>query len=446
VQAETLVQIARALDGRGTAEARKEAERRYFEALHIAVAERHDQLAAEIWSRLVQLATLMDSGMEQAHAWWDHSQAAVRRIGNTVRDQARLHHTLGDIYYREGKYAEAADEQNRAIAAGASMPEHQLEMSSYYGALGNALERQGSAEALRLHERALTIVRDALGRSHPRVIKAQMDYGKALEKRGQLAAARAVLEDALASMPAKYRDSQIDAGKLHAFLSDVSYAEARLDEAAAHGRKSLEIYQRVGAPDRLVAEAYMNLANAELRRDSFASALALYEKALELRKPYLGSDHYVIGVTEGYIADALIGLLRNDEAMVHVREAERIFARGSSRDQATEAWIQLVHGKALVGQRQLGAAVPVLERALQLLEDAPNAENSASSMWALARALHGLGREPGRARQLAERARALFDALGPVGARNRDAVKRFLQQLSPVPASQDAGRGEGTVR
>jgi hypothetical protein len=33
-----------------------------------------------------------------------------------------------------------------------------------------------------------------------------------------------------------------------------------------------------------------------------------------------------------------------------------------------------------------------------------------------------------------------------VGARNRDAVKRFVQRLSPVPASQDAGRGEGTAR
>src|SRR6201999_113840 len=49
-----------ALALRGPADARAESERLYFEALDLAEAERHDQLAAEIWGKLVLLAVRMD--------------------------------------------------------------------------------------------------------------------------------------------------------------------------------------------------------------------------------------------------------------------------------------------------------------------------------------------------------------------------------------------------
>jgi len=436
VRAEALVQMADAIDGRVSAEARTEAQGLYFEALDIAEAARHDQLAALIWSRLVVLATRMDSGTEQAHAWWRRNEAAVRRIGNGAFDQAKLHHLLGAIYYRESKYAEAADEQNRAITAIAGAPEQRLELSRYYDALARALEPQGRIdEAIQLHERALKIAGDALGQSHPYVVTLLMNYGKALEKRGQFDHARSVLESALTSMPAPYRESHLDAGKLYAFLSDLSYAQGNFDDAAAHGRKSLQIYERTGASDRVRAEAYTNLANAELGRKNFTDALTMYESSLALRRPYLGVDHHLIGINEGSIAEALVGLERYDEAVVHVSEAERIFKRGTAHDQATQVWINTVHGEVLVGQRQLSAAVPILEQALRLFDDAPELGNSAHATWALARALHGLRKEPGRVRQLAERARALFATLGAQEARNRDAVEQFIERLSSVPAS-----------
>jgi tetratricopeptide (TPR) repeat protein len=236
--------------------------------------------------------------------------------------------------------------------------------------------------------------------------------------------------------------SHLDAGRLHSALSDLSYLEHKLDGAAAHARDSLQIYQRAGAPDTIVAEAYTNLGNVELERKNFAAAIAMYESALALRRPHLGADHYQIGVNEGSIADALVYLARYDEAMGHVREAERIFARGSA-PRVAQAWIGTVHGEVLVGQRQLWAAVPVLEQALALYDNAADPVNSARAMWALARALQSLGKDPGRVRQLAERAGAVFATLGAPEAGRRDSVAQFIEHLSSVPAS---GSGHGQTQ
>ena len=444
VQAEALAQVARALDGRATAEARTESEVLYFQALDLAEAHRHDLLAAVIWNRLVRLATRMDPGTGQAHAWWRRNEAAVRRIGATAIEQARLHHLLSELDYRDGRYAEAVDEANRAITAIAGLANQELELSQYYDVLARALERQDRFdEAFGLREQALKIVGDSLGASHPRLIKLQIGYGRALAKRGQPARARSVLEAALSSMPAKYRETSVDAAGLLGFLSELACAEGRLDDAATYGRESLRIYQSTTkASERHLAEAYVDLGNVELRRKHFAEALAMYSDALELRHPHLSRDHYQLGVNEGSIADALVGLARYDEAIVHVHEAERIFEHSAAEDRETRAWILTVHGEALVGLHQLEAAVALLERALPLFEGALDPSNPPRAEWALARALHGLGRDASRVRQLAELARGQFAALGPPEAANRDTVKSFLEQLSPVPTSSSPRLGD----
>ncbi|TMQ11249.1 MAG: tetratricopeptide repeat protein [Deltaproteobacteria bacterium] len=441
VHAQALFQIARALDGRHTAEARREAEALYVDALEIAEHERCEPLVAAICVRLVQLA-LQESGTQQAHARWHKANAACR-TASCAYQEARLHHLRGEIHYRDGDYAEAASEQSLAIAAISDdrelPPERrrylQLELSQYRGALATALEAQGLIdEAVALHEDAWNLSSDALGPSHPDVIKLQMNHGLALKKQGKLDRARAVLEAALASMPPRCRSSSLDAGVLCTYLSEVSYYEGKLVEAAGHARKALRIYKRVGAPDRRRAEAYSTLGNAELKRKNFRKALARYEEALALRRPHLRDDHYQVGVNEGSIAEALLGLSRYDEAMAHVVEAERILARGSICDRECQAWILSVKGEVLLGQHRLAEAVTVLEQALPQFEGAPDPGNQAWATWALARALHGLGRDVERVRQLAEAARALFARLGPSEARNRNAVEQFLQRLTPVAA------------
>jgi len=447
VHAEALVQIARALDGSQTADRRRDAEKLYFQALDIAEAARHDQLAATIWSKLVVLASQMESGTQQALERWRRADSAVRRVGNPTYDRANVYHLRGEIYYREGKYAEAEREENAAIDAISAAPEKAIESSRYRDALAKALERQGRLdEAVRLHERALSAARDALGPAHPDVIKQQMNYALALEKQRQYGRARSELEAALANMAERNRNASLDAGIMHTYLSDVSYGEGKLDDAAAHSREALQIFERCGAPDNRRVEAYIALSNVEMKRKNFAEALVGYEAALAIRHRSLAPDHFQIGVNEGSIAEALVELQRYDDAAPHVHAALRILDHGSQSDAATLAWVFTVHGELLVGQQQPGAAVPVLERALKLFERSPDPSNQAYATWTLARALHRLGKDPDRVRQLAEQARGLFAAQGTYEAANHLAVEHFIERLAPAQASSSSAPGRRLAR
>jgi tetratricopeptide (TPR) repeat protein len=222
---------------------------------------------------------------------------------------------------------------------------------------------------------------------------------------------------------------------VYSYLSTVSYDQDKLDEAAGYARTSLQIYERAGAPSNRRAEAYTSLASIELKRQNFQQGLALFEQALDLRRD-LGPDHHQVAVNHGSIAEALAGLGRYDDAMPHVREAERVLQH--DRGEAFQAWILTVHGEVLVGQHQLAAAVPVLEQALARFDRAPDPGNQALAMWALARALHGLHREQARVLELAEGAGQRFAALGATAAHNRDAVADFIARTSPAPSQVSA--------
>jgi tetratricopeptide (TPR) repeat protein len=389
--------------------------------------------------------------MAQAHEWWGQAYAWSRRNapvlrlpGDEVDNQAELHYLLGEIYYHESEYAKAVTEERRAIAAISTGSAHALELSRYDGALAMSLERLDELdEAIQLHERALAIATDTLGAGHPEVITLEIRYGSSLSKIGHLDRARVVLEGALASIPARYRDSQLNAAVIHALLSDVEYLAGRLDRAEDHGRASLEIYKRTLSPDHVrLADAYTNLANVAFKRRSFDRALALFQDALSLRRRYLGSGQDVVGVHEGNIAETLVNLERPDEAMPHLVEAERILAHSSSYKRDIRAWLLTVRGEILLGERKFAAAVPVLEQALTLFSDAEaDPTNHALALWTLARTLRELGRDEARVRALATRAHTIFTSLGAVEAHDRDTVARFLDRL---PRSGPPSNGAST--
>ena len=168
---------------------------------------------------------------------------------------------------------------------------------------------------------------------------------------------------------------------------------------------------------------------------------------LALQRRYLGDDHFDTGVSEAGIAEILVELERYDDALPHVREAERILVHGSSNVRGTQAWILTVHGELLVGQGQFGAALPLLEQAMERFGDGAAAStNHALAMWTLARALNGLGRDGDRVRSLAEQARATFTSLGAMDAHYRDAVVRFLDRLPARQAPRKSKPGSGGTK
>jgi tetratricopeptide (TPR) repeat protein len=400
LQAEAFVQVARALDGRQDAEARREAEALYFVALDIAEADHRDALAAMIWIRLVQLAIHQDPDTRQAYAWWRRASAAVRRIGNPACERAKIHYLRCEIDYRNGAFGDAEREASEAIRAlSAHEPTDQRqychELARYRGAYAKSLEPQNRLrEALEHHLDALGLARQALDPSHPDVIKLQMNYGLALKNDGKLQDARRELETASTSMRPERCAARVDAGILQTYLSDVNYETNELDEAVKCGRRGLELHESAGAPAHRRAEACTSIANAELKRRNFKAALEGYQQALSLRATSCGSEGYQVGVNQGSIAEALCGLARYGEAIDRLADAERILAGG--HDLQVKAWILTVRGEILVGQQQLAEAIAVLGQALELLAETPDSSNYMQAQLALARAVSGLERKPPR--------------------------------------------------
>jgi tetratricopeptide (TPR) repeat protein len=398
----------------------------------------------------------MDSNMTLAHEWWGQAYAWSRRNapmlrlpGDDVDNQAELHYLLGEIYFRESVYAKAADEERRAIAAISTGSTHSLELSRYNAALANSLERMGDVgKAIQLYEHAIAIATEALGETHPRVIQLRINYGMALKVAARHDEARRVLQGALASMAPQVREAHPDAARIHGFLSELEYSQGHLDRAVEHARMSLHIYERTMSPEHVsIAEAYRNLANVEFMRRNYTEALTLYENALTLRRHHFGADHYQVGLVEVSVAETLLALQHHDDAMTHVLEAERIFARGSAREPEIQAWLFTVRGEILVAQRKFGAAVPVLERALgEFGNDVADQTNHALAMWALARALHELGADRDRVRSLAEHAHTILAGLGPTAEHERDIVASFLARLPQQATGNPSNRGAGPER
>ena len=348
LHAEALVQVARALDGRQTADARTAAEALYFEALGIAEAVHHDQLAAVIWRRLVLLAIRMEAGTGQARERLSHLEEAVSQIGNCACGQAKLHHLRGEIHDRDGDHATAAAEKQRAIDAITSASGDHAELGSYYHALAKSLEQQGQlGQALGLYARAQQIAGQPgeIGASLPDRVELHMNHALALKRSGNLAGARAELEAAQAQLPAACRGASLNAGVLETFLSDVAYQAGDAAEALMHGRRARDIYRQIGAPDHRLAEAHTNIANAELKRRNFQDAVDAYQDALELRLQHLGEHHYQVGVNHGSLAEALVALARRDEATLHLEKAERILASVSPENREIQDWIQSIRGQ-----------------------------------------------------------------------------------------------------
>jgi tetratricopeptide (TPR) repeat protein len=425
VLAEALVRRADLLVGNQTAAACRQAEDQYREALQVADAERHGELSAKIWSRLGLLSLRRNTETREAREHWRNAATICGGGGDgnhqaTANHQAKLHHLLAEIHFRDGRYAEAAAEEQRAIILISGAADQRIQLSRFYDGLAKSLKQLDKVEdALSMHQQAVDLAKGALCASHPTVIKLKMNYGLTLKKAGEFGEAFTKLDGALNDIPPGSRDECLDAGIIHGCLSELSYADGKLDEALEHARKSQDIYKRIDAPDHRRAEAWINIGNVELKRKNFAAALDMYQKARKLRVELVRSHHQV-GVNEGSIAEALIGLSRFDEAMVHLGEARRILA--SSHDRETQGWLLMLRGKALVGRNKLKKAIPLLEQALSLCDGCRDESNLACTKWTLARALRRKGRSPERVRKLSEEAHALFTKLGIHEARNDDAA------------------------
>ncbi len=432
LRAEALFHVGLALAARGTSDHAAQAEAMYLDAIDIAESVHHDQLAAEIWHRLVLLAHEWDSSMERGHAWSRREQAAVRRIGDPAQARAQALHALGTLHWKDGNHAAAAEQYRQAITLlEAVQPQSPLSASYYHDWANSEYERGDYTAALTLFERALSMAIDRHGSMHPKVARLQRDFARMLLDIEELGRARALLQAALTTWQQVHHGEHLQAGLIHLTLSEVEAHAGNFDQARAHAQEGLRVCDRALAPDhRRRAEPHHYLGIIELRQGNFEAARQAFESALVIRRRHLGDKHPLTGWTRYYLAESLLGLARYDDALVQCDMAQAVTAEGASMPADFRTMLLGARGRALLGRGNTESAVEALEQAAaQFRENRGFPWERAATLWALARALQVSGKA-GHTRplELAEEARAIYAARWSADVRTQDAITAWLDE------------------
>jgi tetratricopeptide (TPR) repeat protein len=276
----------------------------HFQAgLVAATAGRHDDVAARALTALVQSAADAED-FARGNDWVALGEAALERIGNPPRRRAALLHVQGYLLSRQGKFAEAAAEHEKALAIRQRIAPNSYETARSLNNVAFEYDEIGRyAEARALAERAVAIEIAELGPTHPEIATCYNNLGNIASDEGDLTRAADYYRRALAIREVAVKAGD-DPGNLADVLNNlgiVALQQHRLDEALDFQRRALAVREKMDPEGQEISSSLTNIAAVELARGRTEEALATYRRALSAAERSVGRDHPFAG-------DALTGM------------------------------------------------------------------------------------------------------------------------------------------
>jgi tetratricopeptide (TPR) repeat protein len=437
------------------------ADRELWASLWAAEAGRHDAAAAAAWTELVRSAT-KQGRFADARRWAERAGAAVARLGDDPRAEARLINELGSLEYYDGHHAAAVEQYQRALELrrAALGPDHP-DVAATLGNLGNALfgaKRSDEAiaaleqalalreallgpdhpdvatalnnlgvvdknlgrvdKALAAYRRAREIWTRALGPDHPAILPVLLNLGALEHTRGEFLVAIALFEEALAAARVLPEDSPLRSSAAYN-LTAVYLHRGDTDRAEALLRSELARLERIyGADDLHVAEVIALLGSVDALRERWDAARAWVTRAVELFERRLGPRHSQVGQQLAALALIEVELGRLADAEAHARRALEIGEATSAADDPQRGPVRAALGRVLLARGRAAEALRLLERAAVDAARQPLELDAAAHLdFARARALVATGGDLQVARTLALRARPHFVSLAATAPR-----------------------------
>jgi serine/threonine-protein kinase len=380
-------------------------------ALHAArLAEERDRAEAEaaaaraVSGFVVDLFGIADPDARQGEALsaLDLLEAGRSRLASLdlpAGARAELGTALGVLYARLGRYGEAAELLETAIATRRRAETATPALAESLYELGVVRRRQGALDdAERLHREALELRRAATPADDWAVAESTNELGLVAWERGDYAAAESIHRETLA-----------------------------LRRAVVAER---------GDPDLDLTASLNNLGLALLNQGRPDEALPLLEELVALRRARFGAVHSRVATALGNLALAYTALARYPEAERAYREslAQDRDLFGELHPKVAGDLVNLA--AALHNQGRTEEAAELARRSLELRREllGPDHRETLTSQSHLANQLHGLGRS-------AEAEALLRDALGrrrAAGPLDHPDAARDLRHLSGV--IEDRGR------
>ncbi|MDN3356912.1 BTAD domain-containing putative transcriptional regulator [Actinomadura sp. DC4] len=210
----------------------------------------------------------------------DRAAAVVERFGAHpdpwLRAMAAMAYGLVQFEYTPGGAGRAEEHLSRALDGFVAVGDRWGEAVCLF-ALGLVLANRGSwADTVRVLERARSRAAEVGGVEEiPAPMMLLVQLGQARLRAGEVAGARADLEQALAN--AERGVDPVAPARVRHALGDLAYAAGDLPAAAAHLRAALTVTPDDGAPAQFLALAHLSAARAE-------AALGDHDRAAELRE------------------------------------------------------------------------------------------------------------------------------------------------------------------
>ncbi len=362
-----------------------------------------------------------------------YTRAVASGDDAVARDAALL--MLGPLLTR----AELPEAQRWIAVAGAA-----LERSPDPGGVARLLHLRGklmallsrSAEAEALSAQSIVAYDAAYGPDHLESIDARIEYSDSLAHRQEVERARELISDEIARLERIYgadhhalADPVFNEGLLYRALGDYEAALTSL-------RRSHALYRRIHSDDEdLLVRLNDNISLTLYLHGQLDDALNVAREALAAAERRLRPDdpglspyyHYVAKIalevgdtdTARTVLDRYQRLIESNAGLVHVRGAEFEIQRGE--------WYRRTGDPV--------AAVSHYERALELRSGRGELLFiTGEAHDGLGRALWQLGREPDRAREHLDRARAIFVEGGAAAARALADHERWRAEVHlPAP-------------
>jgi tetratricopeptide (TPR) repeat protein len=405
--AEALLNYGVAVNGAGR---HKEAEAIVLDAFLNALSAGDDAVAAEAAGVLTIIVGYFLGRHDEGLVWGRTGDTLSQRIGTVdMHIQARLLSAIGLVRLERGDYEAALDHhlRSRAIWEATVGPEH-VEVARERTNAGLALWRLGRfPEATAELESALATWRTAVGPEHPEVALLLNNLGSVAMDMGEIDRAEDLFERAL-----RMRAETI--GTRHATYGSTLFNLGVLALQRGDGARALHYYEEardvlsaaLGDRHHRVGIAHGGVGAAHRALKDYARADEHLRRAIEIIEAALGPDDANLGVQLVTLGEVNKELGRTDEAKAQLERGLAVFehALGSDHPQVAAPLYDLAGVAA--AEHRYEDAVALLERALAIREGAGVVGvDLAATRFALATALHALGRDPERVRNLTRAAR-----------------------------------------
>lgn len=494
--AEASLAAARIAENRGEYEEARELGVDAFVAATVSGAD-DIALDAAIFEVFVLAARL--SQLAASRQWFHVSEGLRRRLGapEDLREVRRLNF-VALLERGEGRYDEAKALHERALAIQTRLlgPDHP-ELARTLNSLGTLAQLRGDLDTASSHiARALEFSERALGDTHPQVASILNNLGGLDYMRGDFEAAtrrltrsvelrtvllgpkaldtisarsnlalilaeRRVYGEAISELRQVLALREETLGPHHPLVADALANLARvlgwtnkLDEAVALARRAVEVHGESSDPNSPdLAHSLLVLSGLEQRRGEFSQALEHAERSLAMARAKQDPDSPEIAGSLVSVGQILAELGQYARARPLLEEALALRERFPER---IEDRAIVLDNLADLARREgdLGRAVELSERSLELLRALPDASYQAwpfivlgevalsrgrsaearqhferavevtagkdfapdafgTARFGLARALATLGEEPARAREAAEEALRFYQSISP---------------------------------